>query len=327
MRAFWAVVAALAALPLVGLPAHLASRGIEVFLFAILALSYDLLMGVAGIVSFGHALFFGAGAYTLAILLGKVGAPLWAALAAVPAVAGLLAAAVGALSLRVRGHFFAMITLAFAEVGHVVAQKWVEVTGGADGLSIRVPAWFVQDAAGRPDRTHSYYVALAFMALAYWAVRRLADSPTGRVWQAIRENEFRVEALGYPTVAYKVGAMAASGVLAGLAGAGYALLVQQGASAEWLTPDITIQALLMTIIGGAGTLYGPMLGAAVVRLVSYLLSSLSSAHPLLQRWPLLFGLIYIAIVLFLPQGIAGSWRPREAPPRAGAGVARRQEVA
>lgn len=300
---------ALLALPL-GLPNYLLSRAIEVYLFAVFALSYDLLIGITGIVSFGHALFFGAGAYTLAVLMKRLGLSLWLAVPAVVAVSALIAAVVGALSLRVKGHFFAMITLAFAEIGLVVAQKWSAVTGGADGLSIKVPAWFVTNGAGRPDRTHGYYVALLFLLLAYWVVRRATDSPPGRVWQAIRENEFRAGALGFDTVRYKVAAITVSGIVAGLAGAGYALLVQQGASPDWLSTDITIQVLLMTIIGGVGTLHGPMLGAAVVRLLSYWLSGLRSISPVFERWPLLFGLIYIAIVLFLPEGIVGTYRAR-----------------
>jgi len=303
------LLAVLLLLPLL-LPGYLLSRAIEVYLFAVLALSYDLLIGVTGIVSFGHALFFGAGAYTAAICMKRLGLPLWVALPAVVLVAAGLAALVGALSLRVKGHFFAMITLAFAEIGHVVVQKWSEVTGGADGISIKVPAWFVTNAAGHPDRTHSYYVAVLFLLLAYWVVRRATDSPPGRVWQAIRENEFRAGALGFDTTRYKVAAMVVSGIVAALAGAGYALMVQQGASPEWLTADITIQVLLMTIIGGVGTLQGPMLGAAVVRLLSYWLSGLRSYSHLFDRWPLLFGLIYVAIVMFLPEGIVGTYRQR-----------------
>lgn len=300
----------LALLPMLGLPSYISSRFIEFFLFAVLALSYDLLIGITGIISFGHALFFGAGAYTLAILMNHMGLSLWVIFPVALLVSAALAALVGALSLRVKGHFFAMITLAFAEVGHVVVQKWSEVTGGADGLSISVPKWLVQNGAGQPDKTHGYWVALAFMVVAYLLVRRMSESPTGRVWQAIRENEFRAGALGYNATLYKAGAMVASGVVAGAAGALYALLVQQGASPEWLTSDLTIQALLMTIIGGAGTLFGPMLGAVLVRSLSYWLSGLQSVNPLFAHWPLLFGLIYIAIVMFLPEGLVGTYRLR-----------------
>ena len=304
------LLAALLAVPALGVPSYLLSRAVEVYLFAVLALSYDLLIGITGIVSFGHAVFFGAGAYTLALLMQRLGVSLWLALPAVIAFSGLLAAVLGALSLRVKGHFFAMITLAFAEIGHVVVQKTSEITGGADGLSIKVPEWFISNAAGRPDRTNSYFVALVFMVLAYLLVRRMTESPPGRVWQAIRENEFRAGALGYDTTRYKMAAIVVSGMVAALAGAGYALLVQQGATPEWLTTDITVQVLLMTIIGGVGTLHGPMLGAAVVRLLAYWLAGLRSISPVFDRWPLLFGLIYIAIVMFLPEGIVGTYRLR-----------------
>lgn len=291
----------LAAVPFVA-PNYILSRGIEVFCFAALALSYDLLMGVTGIVSFGHALFFGMGAYTLGLLL-KAKFSLVVAVPAVIILCALLAAVVGALSLRVKGHFFAMITLAFAEVGHVVVQKWYQVTGGADGLSFTVPRFFF-------NRMNGYWIALGFLVLSYLLIRRVTDSPTGRVFIAIRENEFRAGALGFNTTAYKVAAMVISGVVAGLSGAAFALLVQQGAAADWLTADITIQALLMTIIGGVGTLHGPMLGAAVVRLLSAWLAGLQSVHPVFSRWPLIFGLVYIGIVMFLPQGLVGTYQQR-----------------
>jgi branched-chain amino acid transport system permease protein len=283
-------------------PVYMLSRGIEVFCFAVFALSYDLLIGVTGIVSFGHALFFGAGAYTLGLML-KAKQPLLLAVPAVILVCGLLAALVGSLSLRVKGHFFAMITLAFAEVGHVIVQKWYEVTGGADGLSFRVPSFFFTKA-------HGYWIALTFMLLAYFFVRRITESPTGKVLHAIRENEFRAGALGYNVTAYKVFALVVSGILAGLSGGAFALLIQQGAAADWLTPDLTIQALLMTIIGGVGTLHGPMLGAGVVRLLSFYLAGLVSIHPLFGRWPLIFGSVYIGIVLFLPGGIVGTYHQK-----------------
>lgn len=306
MKGNWILLAVLAALviwPLTGAPAYLLGRAMEVFMFAVLALSYDLLMGYTGIVSFGHALFFGAGAYTLALALAKLQLSLLLAVPLVVAFCALLAAAVGALSLRVKGHFFTMITLAFAELGHIVVQKWYRVTGGADGLSITVPRFFY-------NKVNGYFAALGLLVLAYLLVRRVTESPTGRVFAALRENEFRAGALGFNTTAYKVTAMVIAGVVAGLAGAGYALLVQQGAAPDWLGAELTIQALLMTIIGGVGTLQGPMLGAAAVRLLSTWLASLRDLHPVFARWPLFFGLIYIGIVLFLPAGIVGTYRLR-----------------
>lgn len=285
----------------------LLSKGIDVFIFAVYALSYDLLMGVTGIVSFGHALFFGAGTYAVALTLVELKAPVWAAVPLALLLSVALAAAVGALSLRVRGHFFAMITLAFAELGHLVAQKWYRVTGGADGLNVPVPRYLY-------NKELNYYLALALMVLAYLAVRRMADSPVGKVWTALRENEFRAGALGFNAAAYKVGAFTIAGAIAGLAGAAHGLLSTQFASPHLLSPDQTIQALLMTIIGGVGTLHGPMFGAAVVRLLATYLSGLRSIHPLFARWPLLFGLIYIAIVIFLPKGLAGLWQPRAPRP-------------
>lgn len=304
-RQGWLVAATLVLglFPLLGPANHVLLKAIEVFVFAVYALSYDLLMGITGIVSFGHALFFGAGIYALGLTVSRAHWPLWTALPVIVVCSALLAAIIGSLSLRVRGHFFAMITLAFAELGHIVAQKWYRLTGGDDGMTIALPRIF-------QNRLLGYYVALAFMVAAYLFVRRLVESPTGRVLVAIRENEFRAGALGYHVTMYKVAAFSISGVLAGLAGATYGLVGPKFASPELLTADLTIQALLMTIIGGVGTLTGPMLGAGVVRLLSTYLSGLRSVHPIFARWPLLFGLVYIAIVMLLPRGIVGTYFAR-----------------
>lgn len=301
----WLVAAGvgLALFPLLGPASHVLLKAIEVFVFAVYALSYDLLMGVTGIVSFGHALFFGAGIYALALMVSRAHLPLWLALPGIIVFCALLAALIGSLSLRVRGHFFAMITLAFAELGHIVAQKWYKLTGGDDGMTIVLPRIF-------QNRLLGYYLALIFMVAAYVFLRRLVQSPTGRVLVAIRENEFRAGALGYHVTMYKVAAFSISGVLAGLAGATYGMVGPRFVSPELLTADLTIQALLMTIIGGVGTLTGPMLGAGVVRLLSTYLAGLRSVHPIFARWPLLFGLVYIAIVLLLPRGIVGTYFAR-----------------
>lgn len=284
-------------------PTFWMQRGTDVFIWAVFALSYDLLIGFTGIVSFGHSLFLAVGAYSVAIIVMKLKlSPLIAVIIAV-AVSALISVLVGSLSLRLKGHYFAMITLAFAEVGHVLAIKMGHWTGGEDGLSVRVPLWLA-------NRVNDYYLGLIFVVVMFLIVRRITESPMGRVLAAIRENDFRAQALGYNVTAYKVGAMTIAGVVAGLAGVAMATIDTRFAIASLAGTGPTIEVLLMTVIGGVGTLIGPMLGAATVRLLAYLLPSLTEISPLFQRWPLILGLIYIGTVLFLPFGIVGTYRAR-----------------
>lgn len=284
-------------------PTHYMQRGTEIFVWAVFAISYDLLMGFTGIVSFGHSLFLALGAYSVAIVVMKLQlSPVVAILVAI-LTSALISLLVGSLSLRLKGHYFAMITLAFAEVGHVLAIKASHWTGGEDGLSVKVPIWLA-------NRTNDYFLGLLFLTAMFLIVRRITQSPTGRVLAAIRENEFRATALGYDVTAYKVGAMTIAGVIAGLAGVAMATIDTRFAIASLSSPGPTIEVLLMTVLGGVGTLTGPMLGAAVVRLLAYLLPTLRDVSPIFQRWQLFLGIIYIATVMFLPYGIVGTYKYR-----------------
>ncbi len=292
-----------------GMPLFVQGLMVQVFILAVFALSYDILMGHIGILSFGHALFFGTGAYVLGILVKYGNWSLPAAVGAVIVIAALESLVIGVLSLRVRGVYFAMVTLAFATVAFILveATDFKQWTGAEDGLhGIPVP-----DAINPAvHRTEFYFLSLAFAVIVFWLVKRFVDSPSGRVWAAIRENEARAISIGYNTLAFKVQATVISGVLAGLAGALNALW---NLSATPLTMDVstTINALLMAIIGGSGTLIGPMLGAAVLQLLGYLLNTWLGSI-----WQLVFGLIYILLVLFLPFGIVGTWRARSGTWRA-----------
>jgi branched-chain amino acid transport system permease protein len=276
---------------------------IQVFILAVYAMSYDLLMGYTGLLSFGHAMFFGAGAYAVGILLKHAGWPLWQALVVVVLVALAQSLVIGVLSLRVSGVYLTMVTLAFAQMFFILAEAtdFRQWTGAEDGLqSIPVPAWL----SPTDERLRLYFVALGFAVLMYLVARRVVDSPTGKVMLAIRENETRAKVLGYNTFAYKLAAICVSGVLAALAGAMNALW-NLNANPAMLSVNMTINALLMTIIGGVGTLVGPMLGAGVIQLLGYWLNA--SFGP---RWPLIFGVVYILIVLFVPYGLIGTWRMR-----------------
>jgi len=284
-------------------PVHYLQRGADVFVWAVFAISYDLLMGFSGIVSFGHSMFMALGAYSVAITVMKFN--LSPAVAVVVAIisSGLVSLLVGSLSLRLKGHYFAMITLAFAELGHVLALKMSKWTGGEDGLSVKVPIWLA-------SRLNDYYLALLFLVAIFLVVRRITQSPTGRVLAAIRENENRAQALGYNVTAYKVAAMTLAGIVAGLAGVAMATVTTRFAISSLSSSGPTIEVMLMTIIGGVGTLIGPVIGATVVRMLAYLLPSLGDWSPIFQRWQLFLGLIYVATVLFLPFGIVGTYRSR-----------------
>ncbi|NOK62737.1 MAG: branched-chain amino acid ABC transporter permease [Chloroflexi bacterium AL-W] len=274
---------------------------IQVFILAVYAMSYDLLMGYTGILSFGHALFFGTGAYVTGLLLKHAEWSLWAALLMVLLVALIQSLLIGMLSLRVSGVYFAMVTLAFAQMFFILSEAtdFRQWTGAEDGLqSIPVPAWL----SPTDERMRFYFITLGFCVVMYVIARRVVNSPTGRVMAAIRENEQRARMLGYNIFVYKLIAVVLSGLLAALAGSMNALW-NLNANPAMLGVNTTINALLMTIIGGAGTLIGPMLGAGVIQLLGYWLNTLFG-----PRWPLIFGIVYILIVLFFPRGLVGTWR-------------------
>lgn len=297
-------IAALTGQPVdAGLPKFWQGMLIQVFILTVYAMSYDLLMGYTGLLSFGHAMFFGGGAYVLGILLKHAGWGLGPALLMVVLVALAQSLAIGVVSLRLSGVYLTMVTLAFAQMFFILAEAtdFRQWTGAEDGLqSIPVPAWL----SPTNERLRFYFIALAFAVAMYLLARRVVNSPTGKVMVAIRENEARARVIGYNTFVYKLIALCTSGVMAGLAGAMNAMW-NLNANPSMLSVNTTINALLMTIIGGVGTLVGPMLGAGVIQLLGYWLNATFG-----PRWPLIFGVVYILIVLFLPYGIVGTWRMR-----------------
>ncbi|HEU4963491.1 MAG TPA: branched-chain amino acid ABC transporter permease [Bacilli bacterium] len=299
------LLAALAILPFVTDSKFLLSMMITVFIMAVYGMSYDLLLGYTGIVSFGHAIFFGVGAYSVGILLAKTGDKglLWLAVGLAIVLSIVLGILVGVLSLRVKDVYFSMVTLAVGELLFIIAEKWNTLTGGNDGLTyIPVPKIF-------HDRLAFYYIALLFLAVMYLFLRRVVSSPLGRTLQAIRENEHRVRSLGYNVLQYKVASIVISGVVATLAGAMWALF-QRYINTSVLGLDRTIDALLMTIIGGSGTLIGAVFGSGVITFVHDWLSSLSGVSPIFERYMMFFGIIYIIIVIWFPKGIIGTIRDK-----------------
>ena len=307
----------------------------RICVFAVLAASYDVLLGYTGIVSFAHAMFFAGGAYAVAIPLasGLVGwGPVAAGLGAGVAGSAVLAGAVALLSLRVQKIFFSMVTLAVASFAQILVTQLRTVTGGEDGLSFPVPVPLAPSFRLLPDpvwgvrvdgRLLTYYAVFASSVLLFLLLLRVVNSPFGRVLAAIRENEFRAEALGYRVVAYRTAASALAAAVAAAAGALFALLGRYVGPDATLSFSVMVDVLLMVVIGGMGTLYGPVLGAAAVVLAqNYLQTLLRSAAdttaglPLLpalfqpDRWLLWLGLLFVLTVYFVPAGIVGTLRRR-----------------
>jgi branched-chain amino acid transport system permease protein len=275
----------------------------QIFVFAILAMSYDLLLGFTGIVSFGHAMFFGIGAYSIGIFMKRFEPTMLHFIYAVLAtilITAIVSFIVGLLTLRLKSHFYAMLTMAFAGLFLVLAEKWRTLTFGNDGFTFRVPELFI-------DRTNFYIICLAAMIATFMILKRFTNSPLGRVLQAIRENEQRTESLGYQVLHYKIAASVVSGVLAGIAGIFYAMSLRY-VNTSVFAMDITLDALLMTIIGGVGTLVGAIIGAGLIEFAHDGLTELAKEHWIFERWIIFFGIIYILVVIFFPLGIVGTLR-------------------
>ncbi len=259
---------------------------IEVFILALYALSYDLILGVTGLLSFGHAMFFAVGAYVVLI-------------------AALLQAFLFAIVLpRVKGITFALVTLGFASVFWIVIQssdlqEWAGAEIGLQG--VEAPVWFLDTTN---HRFAFYLVSLAILLGVFVLYQRIIDAPAGKVFASIRENEDRSLMLGYNTFWFKLMVLVVASITAALAGAMHTM------HQPIVTPNVaslafTVTALLIILIGGVGTLTGALVGAAVYRLLQFYL----------DRWygaasELLIGLAYVLLVLYLPYGIVGTWRAR-----------------
>ena len=289
----------------------------KICVFIVLAASFDLLLGYTGIVSFAHTMFFGIGAYGVAIALTRLGAE-WTAVAvgfvAVLVVAVALAALIGLFSLRVRTIFFAMITLAVASAFAILASQLPALTGGEDGLNYRLPAMLRASFSLADDtlfgvrlngRLVDYYLVYAAALVLVLVLLRVVNSPFGSVLMAIRENPFRAEAIGYRTVVYRTLASCIAAAAAALAGALLALWSAQASPDTTLSFDIMVDILLMVVIGGMGTIYGPAIGAVLLVLAQNYLQNLVG-----DRWLLWLGLAVILCVYFFPTGIVGRLRRR-----------------
>ncbi|MET0509253.1 MAG: branched-chain amino acid ABC transporter permease [Burkholderiaceae bacterium] len=328
-----AIVAGLALAPILFPGTRALNVAAKVCVFVLLVASYDLLLGYTGIVSFAHTMFFGIGSYGVAIAMSRWGTT-WPSFVggtvAALAVSLVLSVAIGLFSLRVRAIFFAMITLAVASFFAILASQWSELTGGEDGLTFRVPAllspgnrYFTIPGLDFTvnGRIVAYYLVFVGCLLGFLALLRIVNSPFGRVLQAIRENEFRAEAIGFRTVRFQTAANVVGALGATLAGVLYALWLRYSGPDVTLSFAIMVDILLMVVIGGMGTMYGAALGATIFVLAQNYLQDLmkvgseaTEGIPLLplllhpDRWLLWLGVLFVLSVYFLPTGIVGRLR-------------------
>lgn len=285
--------------------------------FGGVALTYDLLFGFTGLLSFGHALYFAVGVYVTAIALTKWEWGMWEAFGITALVGLVLPLVLGSVSLRVGGIAFAMVTLAFAQAGQVLVNKnprqW---TGGEEGLGLNfdpLPDYFV----GVLNTKYLYWLALGYLVVVFCVVRFAVSSSPGHVWQAIRENERRIEVIGLRPHGFKLMAFVLASFLATAGGAVWLLLIG-GATPEVTSANFTLTLLVMVVIGGAGSRYGAVLGGILYTLLDHRLGALAGSSevqslPGVLRTPLseplfVLGTLFVLLVVFLPGGLAGAAR-------------------
>ena len=270
---------------------------VNILIYGLFALGFNMLYGYGGLLSFGHSALFGAGAYACGIVMTRWGLPWWLGVPASVAAGMAMAAAMGALAVRTRGIYFAMVTLALSQCVYYVALQASDWTGGENGLrGIRLAAVGPLDFVD--PTTRCYVVAVAVIA-ALLVLSRILASPFGAVLEAVRENESRARACGFDVRATRFLAFTLSGAFCGLAGALQALHLGI-VPLETLSYQTSGQAVMMALLGGMGTFFGPFIGAAVFLLLENLVS-LYTVH-----WQLIVGVAYIACVLFFPAGIWGT---------------------
>jgi branched-chain amino acid transport system permease protein len=315
---FAAVTLLAAAVPLY-LPVYSISIVTEALIFGLLAMSLDLMVGYTKLESFGHAAAYGLGAYATALLLVKLHVPMLVGILLATSIAALVAVPIAWICTRSTGISFAMLTLAFAQLLYASVYQFKELSGGSDGIAgiPRTPGPFGLDFF--QTRLGYFYLVLGCLALAYLFCCTLVNSPFGQVLAGIRENETKMRALGCNTRAYKMAVVVIAYALGSLAGALYAPFAGF-ASPELFFWRLSGTVLIMVIVGGRGTLVGAILGGFSFLYVEHELSALDTVKDL---WPIIFGSIFIAIILFAPQGIWGlltsrvGHRARPAPVREG----------
>lgn len=300
-----AVLALLIAAPL-GLPSFAMTLLTELVILGLFAMSLDLMVGYTRLISFGHVAAYGLGAYASGFMLLNTSMPLPFVVILAALLTGCIAIGVGWVCTLATGVSFSMLTLAFAQLLYAIAFKWTSVTGGSDGLAGIPRRAGPMGITLLTTKTGFYYFTLACLIGSFLLCRKLVSSPFGAVLRGIRENEAKTLALGYNTRLYKIAVVAIAYAFGGLAGALYAPFAGF-ANTELLFWLLSGQVLIMVIVGGSGTLIGPILGAAFFLVLEHQLSSYTEA------WALFFGLVFIGFILFAPEGIWGlatAWQKR-----------------
>ena len=276
------------------------SLATSILVLGIFTMSLDLLLGYAGLPSFGHAAFLGLGAYATAILSVRLGmSNLGLSIVVAVALASVGSLILGLLALRTSGVYFLMLTLAFAQMLSAVAEKWTQVTGGTNGLpGVRSPELFgagVSVGRGIPY----YYLTLAATVICFFLLFRLIHSPFGRTLIGIHQNEARMRAIGYNTRLYKLGAFWVAGIFASIAGVFYAYF-NQFISPSDVGFTVSGTAVIMVLLGGEATLLGPLVGTTAYMLLQNVLSSMFTG-----RWQLILGALFVVFIIFVRGGIVG----------------------
>jgi branched-chain amino acid transport system permease protein len=268
---------------------------ILVVMWSVIGMSWNLLSGYCGQVSFGHAAFFGIGAYTAGLLYVKLGLSAWWGIAATIPVVGVAALVIGFVCLRLRGPFFALATIAVGVILRVVAENLTGFTGGDLGIMIRERTWV--------EKTWYYYIVLALAAGTFWFVERVVSSRLGYYFVAIREDQDAAESLGIDTTLYKTVALVLSAVIAGFAGAFYMNYMGYiDPKVVFALHDISVMAIMVVMVGGVATRWGPVVGAVIMILLAELIRTIpkiGAAHHTV------FGVLLIAVIIFLPNGVVG----------------------
>jgi len=297
LLAFVLVLLALAVVPQVVRGGYVLNILVVIFIYMVLAVSLDLVMGWAGQFSFAHAAFFGLGAYTTAIMQRDLGTGFWINLPAGMLVAGVCGLLLGLPALRLSGHFLAIVSIAFQTIVYLALSQWTRLTGGQYGLSVNPVPGFVPVA-------RFYYLALGFASLMILVAWALSHSRLGAAWQAVRDDEVLARTLGLNTTAFKLCAFVVASALAGGAGVLFAHYIR-GVTPDDFTILTSASIVAMVIVGGRGTLWGPLLGAAVFTALPEFLSAAAS-YKLIA-----YGALMIVMVIAMPEGVMGALLRRE----------------
>jgi branched-chain amino acid transport system permease protein len=278
--------------------------GVEVLIWVIFALGFNLLLGYTGLPSFGHGAFLGIGAYAFGLAQFEVWANLWFCLAAAMAVTALFGAVTALFLSHRRGIYFALMSIAFGQIYFFIASKWTDVTHGEDGLLniARLPVELGVAELSIQDNAALYYLCFAVYAVLVLLLWRLTNSPYGRILRAIKQNETRVGFVGYPVTLYKWSVFTLSCAIAGLAGGLFAM-AQEGAYINVMSLQWSGIIVLMVLIGGGFvSFWGPVLGVVLYFVARDVLGAYT------ETWLLWFGLMFVVLVMFKPEGIAGIWQ-------------------